>query len=43
MTKEPPTACSRPPWWKTLLRIDAEKIKLLRDFQESLRLAKEKK
>ena len=38
-----PRACIRPPWWETLKRIDAAKVKLLKDFQESLRLTKEKK
>jgi len=38
-----PTACLRPPWWRTLERIDREKKLLLFKFEESLRLAKEGK
>ena len=38
-----PTACRQPPWQWLLDRKDAEKITLLRQFEESLRLAKEKK
>jgi hypothetical protein len=38
-----PTACTRPPWWQTLARIDADKLKLLEAFRQSLRLGKGKK
>jgi hypothetical protein len=38
-----PTACTRPPWWRTLERIDADRVKLLEAFRQSLRLSKEKK
>lgn len=37
-----PTATTRPPWWRTLERIDAAKIQLLQAFQQSLRLTRKK-
>jgi hypothetical protein len=42
-TSGPPTACREPPWQHLLDKIDADRVKLLEAFRESLRLGKAKK
>jgi hypothetical protein len=43
--KDRPTACTRPPWWRTLERIDAAKAsqKLLEQLRQSLKLLEARK